>query len=543
MQVERSVVNDKAVKLSFSLCALLALILCAAQAKAQTDAAGKTLSPEGNAQAASNPTTQTRSRRTTASAPQQSATAGVDEEPDDKPLMIGEDQETDRLSTLRAQIADAKTNNERTRLQRMLVDYLVALNKKTEAVAELRLMMREDRIDPVGFYNIGNALARLGDTDTAIDAYRKALNQRHGNYARAHNNLGVMLLRQGRWDEAQETLVTALRLENFRYGEASYNLGRVYAARGEAALAIKEWSRTIIIEPDHVDARIALARAYAEDGSPERGLAVLDTFIARRGPSNEVTAARREILFGSESGEAAEGDAKSSAGTVQPASVKTSTNVSAPSVRPRISGSDRLTSTPASETNRKAPSVKSESGKRSASLRTLTVDQETYDLLERARAAREAGREQDAVTFYRRVLSRSYGFFPPANLELGFVLSNLKRYDEAAATLATLTKREGARYPIAYYHLGRQYEQLGRLRLASEAYEQAATAYGEENPQFLLDLSRTRDKEGNAEGALAAMEEFVRISKRLGRTPDWSDARLMELRQKAAASNSAQAPK
>jgi len=521
MQAERSIVNNEAVSVGFSLCLLLALVLCASSAQAQTDTAAtaKTLSGESSPAADSTPTAQQRARRTTASAP----SASSDDNPDDKPLMIGKAAETDRLSSLRAQIADAKTNNERNRLQRMLIDYLVALNKKNEAVAELRVMMREDRIDPVGFYNIGNALARLGDTDTAIDAYRKAISQRHGNYARAHNNLGVMLLRQGRWDEAQETFVTALRLENFRYGEASYNLGRVYAARGEADLAIKEWSRTIIIEPDHVDAAIALARAFAEDGTPERGLAVLDKFMARQGPSRELTTARSEILFGDGSG-----------AVVQPAKPKASASTAV-----SASGSSgRLTASAVSETGRK-----SESGKRSASLRPLTVDQETYDLLERARAAREEGRAQDAITLYRRVLSNSQGFLPPANLELSFVLNSLKRYEEAAATLATLTKREGARYPIAYYHLGRQYEQLGRFQLAAEAFEMAAAAYGDENPQFLLDLSRTRDKEGNAGAALAAMEEFVRISKSKGRAPDWSDTRLAELRQKVAASKSAQAPK
>jgi tetratricopeptide (TPR) repeat protein len=505
---------------------LLALMLCVPTTKAQTDAAGKALSAEGSSPAISIPAAQTRSRRTSAVAPlADSATGVVDDNPDDKPLMIGEAKGNDRLSSLRAQIADAKTSNERTRLQRMLIDYLVALNKKNEAVAELRVMMREERLDPVGFYNIGNALARLGDTDTAIDAYRKAVNQRHGNYARAHNNLGVMLLRQGRWDEALETFVTALRLENFRYGEASYNLGRVYGARGEADLAIKEWNRTLIIEPDHMDAAIALARAYAEDGSPERGISVLDKFIDRKGPSRELTTARNEILFVDGAGETTSSPARASVITAQPASVKASA------------------ATTVSDINRKATPIKSESGKRSASLRSLTVDRETYDLLERARAAREGGRDEEAVTFYRRVLSRSYGFFPPANLEMSFVLSNLKRHEEAAAALATLTKREGTRYPIAYYHLGRQYEQLGRFPLAAEAFEKAVAAYGDENPQFLLDLSRTRDKEGNAGAALAAMEEFVRISKSRGRTPDWSDTRLAELRQKAASAQKAPATK
>lgn len=206
----------------------------------------------------------------------------------------------DRISALRAQIASTKTGNERLRLQRTLVDYLVALNKKGEAINELRAMSREERIDPVGFYNIGNALARLGERDAAIESYRKAIKQRNGNYSHAQNNLGVLLMRQERLDEAEEAFQAALKTENFRYAEASYNLGRLYAKRGDSELAIRAWSQALMAQPDHADAAIALARAYAADGKPERGLAVLDAFIARGKASTEIMDTRREILSGSE---------------------------------------------------------------------------------------------------------------------------------------------------------------------------------------------------------------------------------------------------
>jgi tetratricopeptide (TPR) repeat protein len=227
----------------FLLSLTFILICCSLPAQAQKDSTSKpAAAASGEMGAATTPNEQTRSRRIVESpgaSASKSATTGnetaenvSESSADDPPLTIG----GDRLSALRAQLEAAKTDRERSRLQRMLIDYLVALGKKHEAVAELRIMSRAERLDPIGFYNIGNALARLGDTDTAIDAYRKAIEQRHGNYARAFHNLGVMFFRQGRWDEAQESLATALRLENFRYSEASYNLGRVYAARGEADL-------------------------------------------------------------------------------------------------------------------------------------------------------------------------------------------------------------------------------------------------------------------------------------------------------------------
>lgn len=416
------------------------------------------------------------------SAVQTSSSAGTGQEDSQAQDATAEGKAPDRIIALRARIKDAKTDSERARLQHLLIDYLVALNRKSEAIDELRAWAREDRVDPIGFYNLGNALARLGDTDAAIEAYRKAIKQRRGSYSHALNNLGVMLLREGRWDEAQEALQSALKLENSHYGEASYNLGRLYAARGEMDIAMREWTRALQAQPDHSDAAIALARALAEDGSPERGVAVLDAFLARRASNTEVADARREILFNSGEKEAAKSDGGNSASTTS---------------------------------------------------RSLALDKETYDLLSRARAARADGRNEDAATLYRRVLSRRDGFFAPANLELGFALSSLKRYDEAAAMFETLVAREGARYPIAYYHLGRQYEALGKLDLAAAAFEKAVAAFDETNPQFLLDLSRVREKQGNFKAALAVMENYVRISQELGHVPEWTTERLAELRQKA----------
>jgi tetratricopeptide (TPR) repeat protein len=486
MRIETAMLKRAA---SLMLSASFMLVFFVAAAKAQTVPAEKSSAVEADAQQGAS------------SSSEEAKDEGDDKAAEEKPRASAKGG--DRLETLRAQIAEAKTGAERWRLQRTLVEYLAALGKKREAVAELRAMARTEKLDPVYFYNTGNALARLGATEDAIEAYRKAIEQRHGNYARALNNLGVLLLRQGEWDKAQEAFANALKLENSRYGEASFNLGRVYAARGEADQAIKEWNRTLTIAPDHADAAVARARAYAEDGSPERGISVLERFTTRNGTSEELAQVRSEILSTESAGDAAESSA--SDGAARPASAEAGERQ-----RPKAAGATA-----------------------GANLRALSVDRETYDLLQSARAAREGGKNEEAVKLYRRVLMRSGGFFPPANLEMAYALNALKRYDESAASLAQVAERDGERYPIAFYHLGRQYEQLGQLDLAAKAYESAAAAYGETNAQFLLDLSRVRDKQGDAAAALAAMEAFVRIARSQGRLPEWSQARLAELREKA----------
>jgi tetratricopeptide (TPR) repeat protein len=412
------------------------------------------------------------------------------------------------LERLRAEIKDAKPGAERARLQRALVDRLVALKRQPEALDALRLMIHEDRYDPPFFFNTGNALARLGDASAAEDAYRKAILQRRGNYSRALNNLGVILIRQGHWDEAQETLSAALVQENYAYPEASYNLGRLHLLRGEADLAIREWLRTLRLEPAHAEAAAALARAYAEDGDPQRAVAVLDNFAARStrtgaGVPREIGEARREILAATNA--TAEG--------AEAANLKTAGAGEVRTARP------------------------------GANFPAHKVDPATYEVLRSARDARERGGVEEAVKHYRGVLARSPGnYFPPANLELGTALMNLRRDEDAIAALLPLTQKDAARYPVAFYHLGRLFERQGHLARAADNFQRAAELYGDTNPQVLIDISRLRERAGDHAGALAAMNDYAVSLGRQGTVPAWVAERQAKLRQKAAASSASPAP-
>jgi tetratricopeptide (TPR) repeat protein len=165
-----------------------------------------------------------------------------------------------------------------------------------------------------------------------------------------------------------------------------------------------------------------------------------------------------------------------------------------------------------------------------AAPKSIQIDQASYDLLQRARSAVERGKMPQAVGDFQRLLRRQNGYFPPANLEMSYALLSLKRYDEARANLLEVSKRDGARYPISYFHLARLYERDGELKLAEAAFAQVAGT----NAQFLLDLSRVREKLGDYKGSLEAMERYVKLMQDQGQRPDWSDTRLADLRTKAA---------
>jgi tetratricopeptide (TPR) repeat protein len=358
-------------------------------------------------------------------------------------------------------------SQEQLRLRLKGVEQLVAANRNEEALKELRSMLAADGFDPQGFYNIGNAFARLGDADGAVTSYRKAIAQHNGNYSRALNNLGVVLMRQGRWDEANDALFSALKLESFHYAEASYNLGRLYAFQGQRDLAMREWRRAVRVDPRHTAALQA---------------------IASGGRDYEITVA------------------------AQPKKITTKGAVDNKEANPR----------PAAPTPPRA----------SVSAKVLTVDPVTYNDLQQARSAHERGKDQEALTKYRSVISRMGGYFAPANLEMSYILISLKQPSEALPLLQDVTARDGSHFPISYYHLARIYEFSGQLQPAAKAYEQVASYFQGTNPQFLLDVSRVREKQGDFPGALKALEEYINVAENHGAKPQWSDERLASLRQK-----------
>jgi tetratricopeptide (TPR) repeat protein len=453
------------------------------------------------------------------------------------------------VESLRAQAEAAPSPAERARLRQTLAERLAETGKKSEAVELLRSMLAEERFDPPFFYNAGNALARLGESEAAAEAYRKAIEQRRGNYSRAQHNLGVVLTRLGRWEEAEEALQAALKLESYTYAEASYSLGRLHALRGETDLAAAEWSRTLRIKPDHADAAAALARTLAEAGDSERALAVLDNFSERmaragRAVPREVTLARGEVVA------AANVEREYRAG---PAARKVSEtrNVSetdgGPTTRP-ASGTRAASEVRSLSESRGAADMRGAPALPASDTTALlhnaratregrapfVANKRAYTLLLDARAARADERNDEAAALYRRAVSESGGYLAPANLELGLTLISLRRNEEAAANLLAVVREEGARYPLVFYHLGRIYEHLGRVAEAGEAYARAAELAGEESPQFYLDLSRIREREGRGAEALAAAERYVSSLARTGVRADWARARVEALRKQAA---------
>jgi tetratricopeptide (TPR) repeat protein len=437
--------------------------------------------------------------------------------------------------TQNASANESQSPSERARQRQAAAEQLAESGNKSEAVALLRSMLAEERFDPAFFYNTGNALARIGESESAVEAYRKAVAQRRGNYSRAQHNLGVVLTRLGRWEEAEEALNAALKSESFNYAEASYSLGRLHALRGESGLATAEWARTLRLKPDHTDAAVSLARLLAEGGDTAQALAVLDALserLSRRGAEapREIAVARGEIVAASnvlaEEAHARGVDNGHAGGN---------------SVDVSETGGESVVVTAKAEGGASRPAATRDAdafvvlrNARAGSTRPLVATGVALDLLRRARAAREGGRDADALSLYRRAVESNGGYFAPANLELAYTLASMRRNEEAAASVLSVIRRDGTRYPVAFYHVGRFYEHMNRLAEAEQAFARAAELMGDRSPQFYVDLSRVRERTGNYSGALAAAEEYVRLQARTGGVPDWARSRVEQLRKKSA---------
>ncbi|PYS76618.1 MAG: hypothetical protein DMF66_13745 [Acidobacteria bacterium] len=57
---------------------------------------------------------------------------------------------------------------------------------------------------------------------------------------------------------------------------------------------------------------------------------------------------------------------------------------------------------------------------------------------------------------------------------------------------------------------------------------------GDQSPQFFIDLSRVREREGKYADALSAAEQYVRAMERVGAAPEWARERVALLQKKLA---------
>ncbi len=115
-----------------------------------------------------------------------------------------------------------------------------------------------------GYNNLGNALAKQGRIDQAVEAYQQAL-QLEPTYGVAHYNLGNLFEPQGKLNESMHHFQEAVRILP-DFAEAHNNLGNLLAKRDELEGAIQHFRQALELSPGRSGIYLNLANALARQG-------------------------------------------------------------------------------------------------------------------------------------------------------------------------------------------------------------------------------------------------------------------------------------
>jgi len=157
---------------------------------------------------------------------------------------------------------------------KMGVTYLQQ-NNIPRAMTELMKAGELDPSNPEVDMMLGLAYRARGDQKKAEEHLREAIGKK-GDYADAHNNLGIVLADRKAWDEAIVEFGKAA--ENVRYQTpewAVYNAAEAYRYKGDAAKAEEQYRRAIRINERYAPAYTGLSSLLVNAGRREEAEAVL----------------------------------------------------------------------------------------------------------------------------------------------------------------------------------------------------------------------------------------------------------------------------
>ena len=152
-------------------------------------------------------------------------------------------------------------------------------------------------------------------------------------------------------------------------------------------------------------------------------------------------------------------------------------------------------------------------------------------LIAEGNRAENDGKLREARELYRKAVEADPGY-GKAHLNLGIALQGLGEEDSAAAAYEAALGID-ADDAYANYNLGRLLASRGDLARA-ERLLRAALERKREFPDALVALANVCEAQGNADAALAALEEALRLRGFAGAGDNYDDA-LLRLNRRAAA--------
>jgi len=127
------------------------------------------------------------------------------------------------------------------------------------------------------FNNLGNSYDKIGDIDSALRAYKTAV-EINPTLSESRVNVGNIYLRKGRVTDAIKEYLAALRI-NPKDATTHNNLGNAYTEQGRLGFAVSEYQRTINLDPNFIDAYRGLAIVYGKQGRFAQAITILKRAI------------------------------------------------------------------------------------------------------------------------------------------------------------------------------------------------------------------------------------------------------------------------
>jgi tetratricopeptide (TPR) repeat protein len=132
-------------------------------------------------------------------------------------------------------------------------------------------------------YNLGVAMAAMGNVDEAVTEFRVVAGQRP-EWAPGWSQLGSVLLAKRQWEHAVAALETAARLQP-AWAHLYFSIGKARAEQGKLPQAVAAFQRAVKLEPGFVDAWFHLGVVLRAQN--QAGDAVEPLRLAAEGGSRE----------------------------------------------------------------------------------------------------------------------------------------------------------------------------------------------------------------------------------------------------------------
>lgn len=167
------------------------------------------------------------------------------------------------------------------------------LNLEPSSRAPAVLFRKVVELEPTmdqGFYFLGEAYARLNDSEEALSAYQKAiaLNSKQHLY---HFALAKILAEGNRSEESVKSFQRAIGL-NPAHAASYYELGKLYIRIGKAEPAIAMLEKAVELAPEFYEAYYLLGRAHAKIQHTEKAKELFAIFEAKKKIAGERATAK-----------------------------------------------------------------------------------------------------------------------------------------------------------------------------------------------------------------------------------------------------------